>query len=66
VRSTAAITHQGDWFVARFREVEVTSQGDPIDDEPDDPEDALEPYLDDQPETASLETPVATTFQLAV
>jgi predicted RNase H-like HicB family nuclease len=29
---TAAITHEGDWFVARCLEVEVTSQGETSDD----------------------------------
>ena len=31
VRFTAAITHEGEWFVARALEVEVTSQGHSID-----------------------------------
>ncbi|MGD0441277.1 MAG: type II toxin-antitoxin system HicA family toxin [Acidimicrobiales bacterium] len=31
MRSTAAITHEGEWYVARDLEVEVTSQGHSID-----------------------------------
>ena len=31
VRFTAAITHEGEWFVARALEAEVTSQGHSID-----------------------------------
>ena len=62
---TAAITHEGDLFVARCLEVEVTSQGSSIDDALENLKEALELYLEDQPEPSSFETPVVTTFQLS-
>ncbi len=31
VRFTAAITREGQWYVARCLEVEVASQGEPLD-----------------------------------
>jgi len=62
---TAAITHEGDWFVARCLEVEVTSQGKSIDEALENLKEALELYFEDQPEPASFENPVVTTFQLS-
>jgi len=62
---TAAITHEGDLFVARCLEVEVTSQGESIDAALENLKEALELYLEDQSEPASFETPVVTTFQLS-
>ena len=61
---TAAITHAGDRFVARCLEVEVTSQGDSIDDALENLKEALELYLEDQSEPVSFEPPVVTAFQL--
>ncbi len=62
---TAAITHEGDWFVARCLEVEVTSQGDSIDVSLENLKEALELYFDDQVEPISFENPIVTTFQLS-
>ena len=62
---TAAITHEGDWFVARCLEVEVTSQGDSVDGSLENLKEALELYFEDQVEPVSFENPVVTTFQLS-
>jgi len=65
MQMTAAITHEGDLFVARCLEVEVTSQGDSIDDALENLKEALELYFEDAAEPASFENPIVTTFQLS-
>jgi predicted RNase H-like HicB family nuclease len=62
---TAAITHEGDLFVSRCLEVEVTSQGESIDDALANLKEALELYFEDQDGPFSFENPVVTTFQLS-
>jgi predicted RNase H-like HicB family nuclease len=62
---TAAITHEGDWYVARCLEVEVTSQGDSIDSALESLKEALELYFEDQDGSVSFENPIVTTFQLS-
>jgi predicted RNase H-like HicB family nuclease len=62
---TAAITHEGDWLVARCLEFEVSSQGDSIDGALENLKEALELYFEDQVELISFENPVLTTFQLS-
>lgn len=62
---TAAITHEGDWFVARCLEVEVTSQGDSAELAVENLKEALELYFEDQGEPLEFEHPVMTTFQLS-
>jgi predicted RNase H-like HicB family nuclease len=62
---TAAITHEGDWFVARCLEVEVTSQGDSAELAVENLKEALELYFEDQSEPLEFEHPVVTTFQLS-
>ena len=63
--SRQAITYEGDWFVARCLEVEVTSQGDSIDGALENLKEALDLYFEDQLEPISFENPVVTTFQLS-
>ncbi len=46
---TAAVTHEGDWFVARCLEVEVTSQGETKDEALGNLKEALELYYEDTP-----------------
>jgi predicted RNase H-like HicB family nuclease len=65
VQFTAAITHEGDWFVARCLEVEVTSQGESVDGALENLKEALALYFEDQVGPASFENPVLTTFQLS-
>lgn len=47
VRLTSAITCEGDWFVARCLEVEVTSQGETIENALSNLQEALELYFED-------------------
>ncbi|WP_031515824.1 type II toxin-antitoxin system HicB family antitoxin [Streptomyces sp. NRRL F-5123] len=46
---TAAVTHEGEWYVARCLQVEVTSQGDSVEDALDNLREALELYFEDAP-----------------
>jgi predicted RNase H-like HicB family nuclease len=49
VRFTAAITREGPWWVARCLEVEVTSQGDSLDEARANLAEALSLYFEDEP-----------------
>lgn len=62
---TAAITHEGELFVARCLEVEVTSQGASVDDALDNLKEALGLYFEDEGEPVDLAHPMVTTFQLS-
>jgi predicted RNase H-like HicB family nuclease len=46
---TAAITHEGEWYVARCLQVEVTSQGETIEEALANLREALELYFEDAP-----------------
>ncbi len=62
---TAAITQEGDLFVARCLEVEVTSQGLSADDALENLKEALGLYFEDEGEPIELAHPTVTTFQLS-
>jgi predicted RNase H-like HicB family nuclease len=62
---TAAITHEGELFVARCLEVDVTSQGDSMDDALANLKEALGLYFEDECEPFDLVQPTVTTFQLS-
>ncbi|MDQ3982797.1 MAG: type II toxin-antitoxin system HicB family antitoxin [Actinomycetota bacterium] len=65
MRFTAAITREGEWFVARCLEVEVTSQGRTVEDAQANLKEALELYFDDQPLPADLEPPIIASLDLS-
>jgi predicted RNase H-like HicB family nuclease len=46
---TAAVTRDGEWYVARCLEVEVTSQGETVEAALDNLREALELYFEDEP-----------------
>jgi predicted RNase H-like HicB family nuclease len=46
---TAAVTHEGEWYVARCLQVEVTSQGESIEEALLNLREALELYFEDAP-----------------
>jgi predicted RNase H-like HicB family nuclease len=46
---TAAVTHEGEWYVARCLQVEVTSQGESIEEALANLREALELYFEDAP-----------------
>jgi len=60
VRLTAAITHEGDWYVARCLEVEVTSQGHTVDEARANLAEALALYFEDEPSDNLPEPPIIT------
>lgn len=62
---TAAITHEGELFVARCLEVDVTSQGDSMDEALSNLKEALSLYFEDEGEPVDLAHPMVTTFQLS-
>ncbi len=65
VRFTTAITHEGEWFVARALEVEVTSQGHSIDEALANLREALELYFEDEALPEDVEPPIIATVQLS-
>lgn len=50
MRLTAAISHEGNWYVARCLEVEVTSQGATVDEARANLAEALGLYFEDEPD----------------
>ena len=58
VRFTAAITREGQWYVARRLEVEVTSQGESLDQALDNLREALKLYVEDADLTELPVTPI--------
>lgn len=61
---TAAITHERSLFVARGLEVDVTSQGDSIEDAFASLEEALGLYFEDENGPLDLNHPIVTSFHL--
>ena len=64
MKFTAAVTHEGDWYVARCLEIEVTSQGVSVDESINNLREALALYFEDQEMPVGIENPVIATFQL--
>ena len=62
---TAAITHEGELFVARCLEVEVTSQGVSVEDALENLKEALGLYFENEGEPVDLAYPMVTRFQLS-
>ena len=62
---TAAVTHEGDWFVARCLDVEVASQGESVDEALANLREALELYFEDEMLPEGIEPPIITTVQLS-
>ena len=62
---TAAITHDGSWYVARCLEVEVTSQGETVEEALANLKEALEFYFEDEALPEDLEPPIIATLRLS-
>jgi len=58
MRFTAAVTQEAPWFVARCLEVEVTSQGESVEEALKNLGEALELYFEDQPLPDRIEAPI--------
>ena len=65
MRFTSAITHEGDWYVARCLEVEVTRQGKTVEEAQANLKEALELYYEDQPLPTEIEAPIIATLELS-
>lgn len=66
VRLTAAISQEDDLFVARCLEVEVTSQGESVEDALRNLQEALELYFEDMPLPMGLKPPLVTSVEVHV
>jgi predicted RNase H-like HicB family nuclease len=62
---TAAITHEPPWYVARCLDVEVTSQGETVEDAIANVREALELYFEDAPLPESNEPPIIASVEIA-
>jgi predicted RNase H-like HicB family nuclease len=65
MRLTAAITHEGDWYVARCLDVEVTSQGESVEQALANLQEALELYFEDEELPSEIEPPIIATVELS-
>ena len=61
---TAAVTREGDWYVARCLEIEATSQGETVEQALDNLRDVVEVYLEEEP--ATPQPPLVTSFDVRV
>lgn len=55
---TAAVTREGEWYVARCLEVEVTSQGKTFEESMANLAEALELYFEDEPAPVEVSHPI--------
>ena len=63
---TAAVTREGDWYVARCLEIEATSQGETVEQALDNLRDVVEVYLEEEPAPATPQPPLVTSFDVRV
>lgn len=66
VRVTAAVTKEGPWYVARCLEVEVTSQGETMDEALNNLREALELYYEDEMEFELPNSPIIAPLDIEV
>ena len=66
MRMTAAVTKEGEWFVARCLEVEVTSQGKNMEDALRNLQEALELYFEDVPISEPFVSPIIAPVDIEV
>src|SRR5262245_4040690 len=66
VQLTAAVTHEGNWYVARCLQVEVTSQGETVEQALDNLREALELYFEDEPLPADVQAPIIAPVEISV
>lgn len=65
MRLTAAVTHEHPWYVARCLDVEVTSQGETVEDALANLREALELYFEDAPPPDLGEPPIIASVEVA-
>jgi predicted RNase H-like HicB family nuclease len=64
VRFTAAVTREGEFYVARCLEVEVTSQGFSFEEAMQNLQEALELYFEDEPLPDRPSQPIIATLEV--
>lgn len=64
LRVTAAVTKEGNLYVARCLEVEVTSQGKTMEEALENLREALELYLDEEPQIEPFTSPIIAPIDL--
>jgi len=65
MRFTAMVTHEAPWYVARCVEVEVTSQGETVEEALANLKEALELYFEDADPPETIEPPIIATVELS-
>lgn len=66
-KSTAVITKEGKWFVARSLELGVVSQGKTIEEAKENLQEAMELYIEDMPKSRqnlTKEAPLVTSIEV--
>lgn len=63
---TGAVVRDGEWYVARCLEVEVTSQGSSIDEALDNLREALELFFEDDDVPVGFEHPLVTPIEIRI
>jgi predicted RNase H-like HicB family nuclease len=63
---TAAVTREGDRYVARCLEIEATSQGETVEQALDNLRDVVEVYLEEEPAPATPQPPLVAWFDVRV
>lgn len=63
---TAAVSKDGEWYVARCLEVEVTSQGETVDEALANLREALELYFEDEADPVDLQHPLVTPIEFQI
>lgn len=62
---TAAVTHEPPWYVARCLDVEVTSQGESVEEALANLREALQLYFEDTPLPELSEPPIIASVEIA-
>jgi predicted RNase H-like HicB family nuclease len=63
---TAAVSREGDWYVARCLEIEATSQGQTVEEAIANLRDVVEVYLEEEPAPSASSPPLVTSFDVRV
>lgn len=66
MRLTAAVTREGEWYVAKCIEVEVASQGRSVEEALENLREALELYFEDEPPVEPFVTPIIAPLEVEI
>lgn len=66
MKLTAAVTKEGEWYVAQCLEVEVTSQGKTMEEALANLQEALQLYFEDTPHIEPLTSPIIAPIEIEV